>query len=164
MSKSIKTLQSQFKSTAVAEKELVDLRKENAALKATLDKVLKKVDELMSVDPDAIIQRGYSPEQEIIELQIVRLQAISRIQALSLDETRTLDLHLKNKRLIDQKIMEEIEAEWQDLSVDDLTGMINDEDDKITETEAPEAETSEESALEKGSASMETTRNSKNNI
>lgn len=125
MAKNIKTLGKSFKNTAMTSIENSKLIEENTALKAVVDKLLKKIEQLGDINPGAIISRGYTPEQEIIEIQIERIQAESRVRTLSLDETRTLDLHLKNKRLIDAKIQEAIEAEFQDLSDDDLMGYIN---------------------------------------
>jgi hypothetical protein len=134
MSKDIKTLGKKFKNKALIEAENSKLVEENVALKATVTKLLKKIEQLSDIDPDNIIRRGYTPEQEIVEVQIERLQAVSRTRTLSLDETRTLDLHLKNKRLIDTKMKEVIEAEFQDLSEDDLMGLLEDGKDKETKS------------------------------
>lgn len=161
MSKDIKTLGAKFKSTGALEQSNLKLKEENVALQATVTKLLKKIEEMMDIDPDNIIQMGYSPEQEIVEVQITRLQAVSRTRSLSLDETRTLDLHLKNKRMIDIEIKDALEAEYEDLSNDDLmrlaSGGQEQEIIEVGEGETSPAETSEESALEEGDTSLETT-------
>lgn len=126
MPKNTKALQKNFKSKAAIElqnKELVD---ENAALRATVSKLLKKIDELQEIDPNSVIERGYTPEQEIIEIQIERLQAVSRTRTLSLDENRALDLLLKNKRMIDKDLKDALDAEFEAMDPRELQELIID--------------------------------------
>lgn len=153
MPKSTKALQKDFKSKASLEIQVSKLKEENVALQATVTKLLQKIDEIRDIDPDSIITRGFSPEQEIIEVQIARLQAVSRERELTLDETRTLDLHLKNKRLIDKELKDALEAEYRDLSDDDLMKEIENEqnsnqEETIIEIGSKEEETRTESEEE----------------
>lgn len=98
------------------------LEKENKALKETVNKLLRKIDEITDVPVTKIVNRELSPEEEIIDLQIERLRQKSRLQELSLDETRMLDIHIKNKRLIEKKstINADFKKIGEDLSDDEL--------------------------------------------
>ena len=98
-----KDLRKGFKSKAVLETENVELRKENKALKETITKLFRKLDNLPEESKSNVVKLQLTPEQEILEMQIMRLQAISRERVLTLDETRKLDLHIKNKRLMEDK-------------------------------------------------------------
>lgn len=103
MPKSIKTLEGKFKSEASLEVIVTELKKENKALKDTVSKLLKEVDRLNDIDKETVTRMDLSPEQQILEMQIMRLHAESLQRPLTLDETRTLDLHIKNKRLLEDK-------------------------------------------------------------
>ena len=98
-----KDLRKGFKSKAVLETENVELRKENKALKETITKLFRKLDNLPEESKSNVVKLQLTPEQEILEMQNMRLQAISRERVLTLDETRKLDLHIKNKRLMEDK-------------------------------------------------------------
>ncbi len=100
---STKTLGDKFKAEAALELQVAELKKENKALKDTVTKLLAEVDRLNGLDKKKLIKLEISPEQEIMDMQIMRLQAISRERLLSIDECRQLDLHVKNKRLLDDK-------------------------------------------------------------
>lgn len=115
MSKSIKTLQDSFKSTASLEHVSLELKKENKALKETVTKLLKEIDKISGVEKlKPVIDM--SPELQIIEMQIMRLHADSMLRQLSFDETKTLDLHIKNKRLLEDKST--LNAEYTSLPSD----------------------------------------------
>jgi hypothetical protein len=133
MAKTTKMLKEEFKSTAALEVQNLKQKEEIAALQAVVTKLLAKIDEMQGLDLANLINRGFSPEQEIVEIQIERLQALSRERQLTLDETRTLDLHLKNKRLIDKDARDALDAEFRDLSEDDLMDILED-DSKTEET------------------------------
>lgn len=101
MAKTTKSLQTKFKDTALLETENVKLKKENRALRQTIDKLLKQTEKTKALSN--VIRLEMSPEQEILEVQIQNLRAISRERILTLEETKMLDLHIKNKRLLDDK-------------------------------------------------------------
>ena len=111
-----KTLTENFKSTAALEIAVAELKKENTALRETVTKLLSEIDRLNEVDKKSLIKLDLTPEQEIVELQIGRLQAISRERILTLDETRTLDLHIKNKNALDKKASKDVTPEYTDLT------------------------------------------------
>lgn len=100
--KSVKTLESEFKSTALLEKTVAELKKENKALQETVSKLLAELDKVKGVDR-SVVKLELTPEQQIIEMQIMRLQAASIERSLTYDETRMLDIHIKNKRLMEDK-------------------------------------------------------------
>jgi hypothetical protein len=85
------------------EVRVLELKKENEALKETVTLLLKEIDKIREIDRSNVIRLDLSPEQRILETQIHYMEAISRERALSLEETRALDLHIKNKRLLDDK-------------------------------------------------------------
>lgn len=101
--KNTKTLENEFKSKAVLEKTITQLREKNKALEETVSKLLAEVDRLKGIDKNKVVKLELSPEQEILEVQIMRLQQASRERSLTYDETRMLDLHIKNKRLLEDK-------------------------------------------------------------
>jgi hypothetical protein len=81
----------------------LELKQENEGLKDTVTILLKEVDKLQNVDRNLILNLALTPEQRILEVQIQNIEAISNIRLLTLEETRALDLHIKNKRLLDDK-------------------------------------------------------------
>lgn len=139
-----KTLQQNFKSTAVLEQTVVELKKENQALKETVSKLLNEVDRLRGVDKEKVVRLELTPEQEILEMQIHRLQQVSRERALTLDETRTLDLHIKNKRLLDDKST--VNAEYSvlpaDISDDELLRIAEGVEEKPKKSRRSKSKTS----------------------
>lgn len=116
MSKNVKTLSKNFKSTALLEKSILELKKENRALKQTVSKLLSEIDRVQNIDRSTIVKLDLSPEQEILEMQIMRLQTVSRERSLTLEETKMLDLHIKNKRLLEDKST--INADYKTLPSD----------------------------------------------
>jgi hypothetical protein len=93
------------KSLILLQQENLELSKENIALKETVSKLLEELNKVrgierrsLSTNVEKIVK---SLEQIIIEEQIKQLGAISVERALSLEETRALDLLIKNKRLLD---------------------------------------------------------------
>lgn len=99
--KNTKALSKSFKSKALLEKTVLTLEKENKALKDTVSKLLKEIDRLNEMDKTkSALTLNLSPEMEILEIQIHRLKAKSRERDLSLEESKMLDLYIKNKRLL----------------------------------------------------------------
>lgn len=84
-------------------KKLAEVNQENKALKETIVKLLEELDKSRAIDTSNVIRLELTPEQRILETQIHRLEAVSRERQLTLEETRALDLHIKNKRLLDDK-------------------------------------------------------------
>jgi len=82
--------------------EITALEKENKALQETVTKLLKELDRIKGIKSNIILSEHLSAEEEILELQINRIQAISRERLLDIDETRQLDVLLKNKQLFSQ--------------------------------------------------------------
>jgi len=81
----------------------LELKKENEGLKETVTLLLKEVDKLRETKQPSLIKLHLSPEQRILDLQIQRLEEVSNARQLTLEETRALDLHIKNKRLLEDK-------------------------------------------------------------
>lgn len=103
------------KSNICLETENVKLQKENKALKQTVTSLLKEIDELKAKVSEIFeIDSEMSPEELIIEKQIKYFMAQSIVRTLSLDETRALDILLKNKRIIEDKKPKENEDEVPD--------------------------------------------------
>lgn len=97
-----KSLEAKFTNTASLEVSNIKLTKENKALQETVSRLCKEIDKIRSIDrtkPTIIT----TPEQELLEVQINNLNSISRERKLTLEEVKTLDLLIKNKRLISQK-------------------------------------------------------------
>lgn len=94
-----KSMQAKFTSTASLEIQAVKLKKENKALRETVTKLLNELDRIRDLDrtPSKLI---LTPEEELLEMQINNLNAVSRERKLTLEEVKTLDLLIKNKRLI----------------------------------------------------------------
>jgi hypothetical protein len=64
-----------------------------------VSKLCKEIDRIREIDrkKTSLI---LTPEEELLEVQINNLNAISRERKLTLEEVKTLDLLIKNKRLI----------------------------------------------------------------
>lgn len=115
-----KTLKENFKSTAILEQTNLELKKENKALQETVTKLLAEIERLNV--KSGLIKLNSTPEEEIIDTQINKLQTISREGTLTLDQTRTLDLLLKNKNALERKNSQredELEAQYTDLTEND---------------------------------------------
>lgn len=92
------------KSPILLQQENLELRKENQGLQETVTKLLMELDRSRGIErrPESNVERIVkSTEEIIIEEQILRLDGVSRERALTLEETRALDLLIKNKRLLD---------------------------------------------------------------
>lgn len=91
------------KSLLLIQQENLELKQENEALKITVTKMLDEITRLRDVtlppNPNKI---SLTSEQRIIDEQIRLLEIVSMSRALDLDETRTLDLFIKNKRMLDE--------------------------------------------------------------
>lgn len=90
------------KTKATLETEVLQLKKENKALQLTVTNLLKEIDRLKDIGLGEI-DSSLPPEEQIILKQINYLVAESTTRTLTLDETRGLDLLLKNKRILDDK-------------------------------------------------------------
>lgn len=116
------------KSLAKLNQENLELRKENEALQETVTKLLGELDRLIHLPaplhvvnssnsitiPGTAERMERSTELTLVEEQIELLYATSRNRMLSLEETRALDLLIKNKRLLEPKA--DHEPEWKKVS------------------------------------------------
>lgn len=93
--KSIKDIQENF----TPQVEIKTLKELLEAKEILIDKLFKKIDQLQNIDRSKLIKLHLTPEEEICELQIQSLLNTSRIRDLTLEETKKLDLLIKNKRL-----------------------------------------------------------------
>lgn len=92
-------------SLLMLKQENLELYKENAALKTTVSKLLEELNKIRNIKrPTELNKITQTTEQRIVNEQINYFDAISAERALSLEETRALDLLIKNKRLLDEKI------------------------------------------------------------
>lgn len=90
------------KTKAALEKDVALLQKENKGLKDALAAALKEIDRIKEVDIPKV-DPNRPLEEQIIENEIKKLMADSLTRNLTIDETRALDLLLKNKRIIEDK-------------------------------------------------------------
>lgn len=143
------------KSLATVNQENLELRKENEALQETVTMLLGEVEKYRNLPaptvrylPANVSRIARSAEQDIIEEQILHLDTISRARMLSLEETRTLDLLIKNKKLLEPK--SDHEPEWkkasETTSESDLLRLADVQQPESRETES-RAETSSEDTL-----------------
>lgn len=100
-------------------RELVSLSRENQAAMKTIEKLLKDIhkknEEIASLKdilsksvpllaaPVDLSKLDLSPEEEIANLQLARLNEAAQKRVLTLEETRMYDLLVKNKRLAQDK-------------------------------------------------------------
>lgn len=98
-----KDLSKSFKETAMLETTILQLRQENKALKDTVTKLLAELNSVRDLDNSSIVQKNLTAEEEICVIQIENLRALARERRLSLEEIKTLDLLVKNKRLLNKK-------------------------------------------------------------
>jgi hypothetical protein len=133
MSKNIKTLANDFKNTGLLEIEIKELKKRCDQLESYNNQLLEELDRARKIDRSNVIKLHLTPEQEILEQQIHRIQAVSRERTLTLEETKMLDLHIKNKRLLDDKST--VNAEYKDIknsSINDLMRLAEGEPSDVT--------------------------------
>lgn len=139
MTKHIKTLANEFKNTGLLELEIKELSKRCEQLESYNNKLLEELDRARKIDRSGLIKLYSTPEQEIVDQQIVRIRAVSRERTLTLEETKMLDLHIKNKRLLDDKST--INAEYKDInknsSINDLLKLAEGEPSDVTENSQP---------------------------
>ena len=107
-----KDIEKKFENTASQELEIVRLKKKIKALEQLNDKLMAKNEAVKEVS--RIITVNASPEQQITESQIQYLKAVSSQRILTLEETKMLDIHIKNKRLLDDKST--MNADFKDVS------------------------------------------------
>ena len=98
-----KDLSKSFKETAMLETTVLQLRQENKALKDTVSKLLAELNSVRDLDNSPIVRKSLTAEEEICVIQIENLRALARERRLSLEEIKTLDLLVKNKRLLNKK-------------------------------------------------------------
>lgn len=91
------------KSLIFLKKENLELIKENEALKLTVSKLLEELTRIRGISDPSFSKKNLSLEESIIEEQIQYFHVMSSGRALSLEETRALDLLIKNKRLLQEK-------------------------------------------------------------
>lgn len=91
------------KSLSKLQQENLELTTENLALKEAITTLLIELDKVKLIEPrpSNVEKIVLSTEQLIIEDQINRLNTVSLQRVLSLEETRALDLLIKNKRLLE---------------------------------------------------------------
>lgn len=134
------------------QQEVLELRKENKGLQETVTTLLAEIERLRNIDRSLVttgsdlpvLFEGLTPEQEIVETQIHMLNVASRQKQLSLEETRTLDLLIKNKKLLDVKEEKDAEPDYEDLSDDDLMELAGNVSIKETEIDERAEDSSEE--------------------
>lgn len=85
------------------ELENLKLREENKSLNKTVSKLCQELNRLRDIDTATVTKLFLRPEDEILAIQIQQIQAISRERKLTLEEVKTLDLLIKNKRLGENK-------------------------------------------------------------
>lgn len=101
------------KSSLLLKQEILELTKENKALKETIVNLLEQLN-VLKLNPINPIDNKISNEMQIIEKQIELLNEQSKMRALSLEETRGLDLLIKNKKLLENKKSNEDEDKVPD--------------------------------------------------
>jgi len=120
--------------------EISKLEKENKALNETVDKLLKEIDTLREQKTGItnVIKLYVTPEEEILENQISRLQQISRTRCLDMNEAKMLDLYIKNKRLIAEKstMNAEFKTISEDTDTDELLRLVEGEKQNAKENES----------------------------
>lgn len=90
------------KSKASLQKENVELRKHNKALEETVTILTKEVTRLQEVGHSPV-DSDLSPEEQILVKQIEYFKGLALNGPLTLDDTRAVDILLKNKRILDDK-------------------------------------------------------------
>lgn len=114
-------------------RDLISVRRENQAAMKTIEKLLKDINKkneeiehlkhLLSqsvpvVQPIVEITKAkMSPEEEIADVQLAKLNQIAKTRSLTLEETRMYDLLVKNKRLAQEKSTQNItKGHFRDVS------------------------------------------------
>ena len=106
------------KSLILWQQENLELENENSALKITVTKLLEELTRMKDVirlPNNNVSKITKSTEEKIIEEQIDYLDAISAGRGLSLEETRALDLLIKNKKLLEEKSNKPIETDYNEV-------------------------------------------------
>lgn len=97
------------------EKLLKDIQKKNeeiAHLKDLLSKSVPILQLPVEKQPPKV-----SPEEEIAEIQLAKLNQIAKTRSLTLEETRMYDLLVKNKRLTQEKSTQNLQkGNFRDVS------------------------------------------------
>lgn len=127
----------EHKTVEQLKKEVLALTRENKAAMLTIDKLLKdanvkseKIQHLESLvaqnvpvikkEKDKLIVSS-SAEEEIAETQLERLRQTAKIRVLTLEEVRTFDLLVKNKRLVtDESTLNLGKNQYRDVTDSDL--------------------------------------------
>lgn len=118
-------------------REIVSLKRENQAATKTIEKLLKDIhkknEEIKHLKnllettapvlklPVTENKSKISPEEEIAEIQLTKLNQIAKTRSLTLEETRMYDLLVKNKRLSQEKTLQSnTKGHYRDVSEVDL--------------------------------------------
>ncbi|HEY8390187.1 MAG TPA: hypothetical protein VIL26_04460 [Clostridia bacterium] len=102
MSKQIKVLEKEFKTISALEQKNLELKEENRKLKEAVNQLIARLDALDQTK-NKLVKLEISSEELIIERQIQFLKESAMLRPLTLEETKILDLHIKNKRLLTDK-------------------------------------------------------------
>lgn len=103
MPKKIKEVIQDLSIETVPMSDYLKLKQECDATKETVSKLLKELDKERNISTSPIIQGAYSPEMEIIDLQIHRIQMLSREGKLKMEDAKILDILIKNKKLLQEE-------------------------------------------------------------
>lgn len=131
----------QYKTVDQLQRALVAMKRENVAAMQTITKLLKdlnqKADEISHlkemltqnvpvIQPEkSKVKQHITPESEIAELQLQRLQQAARQRTLTLEETRMYDLLVKNKRLsMDESTINLSKSHYRDVTDTDLMQLV----------------------------------------
>lgn len=123
-------------------RELVSLKRENEAYMKTIQKLLKdlnaKREEITQLQTTPVVipkdkpKEDLAPEEEIADLQLERLRQSAKTRALTLEETRTFDLLVKNKRLSQDKSTENFsKGSFRDVSDIELIKLAGKSDEQF---------------------------------
>jgi len=139
------------KSLATLNQENLELKKLNSGLNETVAILMSEVERLRALEkPVSNVERiELTTEQKIIEDQISLLDTISRMRAFTLEETRALDLLIKNKRLLDQN--KPIEPDYTKVpdgqTPEDLIRIAGNAEPEQPTTTKPRAKTSSKNSM-----------------
>ena len=97
--KNIKDLEKTFADSPAMTEDINYLKKLLDAKETLINQLFKKIDELQDIDRSKVIKLNLTAEEQICEIQIQSLLKTSQIRDLTLEETKKLDLLIKNKRL-----------------------------------------------------------------
>lgn len=119
---------------AELKKEIVKLQRENKAAFTTIDKLMRQLDQkdqsISSLENynskgSELIKINLNSEESIAEIELSRLEAISKDRALTLEETKKYDIFVKSKRSREgKKSVIDVNARDLELKTDDLLKIV----------------------------------------